>query len=71
MSQNPVDDNLALQAVLVAGVVLFMVAAGQALGTRFLALDFPYAGTLGFGVGATLVFVVVALVYRWSDAYLA
>ena len=56
-----------LQSILIVGLSVAMIRSGQIVGTRLSVLDIPYAGYLGFVLGAVFiigVFVVLRQTYR-------
>lgn len=69
MSKHTVVEDFVIRCILVVGVALAMLITGETVEARFLSLDIPYAGEIGFLVGAALVFAVFAVVYRGYGAY--
>lgn len=61
--------NFIVQCVLIVGASLIMIRTGQIIGIRFHSFDVPYAGELGFVVGAAIAFTVFAVLYRSYEAY--
>lgn len=68
MAGNVVEDHFAVQAALVVAVSTAMLYAGEEVGDYLRAHGLPYAGTVGLVLGAALVFVPFALVYRRSES---
>jgi hypothetical protein len=61
-----------LQSILIIGLGMAMIRSGQIVGTRFSVFDIPYAGQLGFVLGAIFIisiFVVLRQTYRthWNE----
>jgi len=48
-------------------VIAAMMVGGRIVGEGFLALGVPYGDWIGVGVGAVVVFVVVAVLYSRSE----
>lgn len=46
-----------------------MIRSGQITGTRFLAFDIPYAGQLGFILGAIFILAILAVLRRTYRTY--
>ena len=68
MAENFVERHFVVQAAFIIAVSMGMLYAGEAAGTYFQTQNLPYAETVGFAIGAALVFVPFALIYRRYDA---
>jgi hypothetical protein len=53
-----------VQAVIIVVVSLAMVSVGRSVGASFSTVDLPFGTWIGFAVGAALVFVPFALLYK-------
>jgi hypothetical protein len=69
MPEKPTGYGFIIQSILIVGISFATIRAGQLAGTRFHSLEIPYAGELGFVVGATFAFTVIAGLYRGYGAY--
>ena len=61
-----------LQSILIIGLSMVMIRSGQIVGTRFSVFDIPYAGQIGFVLGAIFIisiYVVLRQTYRtyWNE----
>lgn len=61
--------NFILQAILVVGLSILMIRTGQIVGARLLAFDIPYAGQLGFILGAVFILAIFAVLRRTYRTY--
>jgi len=61
--------DFVLQATLIVGLSMIMIRSGQIVGTRFVAFDIPYAGQLGFMLGAVFIIAIFAVLRRTYRAY--
>ena len=68
MTENFVERHFVLQAAFIIAVSIGMLYTGEAVSTYFQTQNLPYAGTVGFAIGAVLVFVPFALIYRRYEA---
>ena len=67
MPTNPVEGNFVTRLILGLAVIFAMLLGGGAVGSALGATPLPYGGVLGVGVGALLVFVGFAVLYRRYD----
>jgi len=58
-----------LQAILIVGLSMIIIRSGQIVGTRFVAFDIPYAGQLGFILGAVFILAIFAVLHRTYRTY--
>ena len=61
-----------LQSILIIGLSMAMIRSGQIVGTRFSVFEIPYAGQMGFVLGAVFmisIFAVLRQTYRtyWNE----
>ena len=68
MAESFVERHFVVQAVFIIAVSIGILYAGEAASTYFQTQNLPYAGTAGFVIGAALVFVPFALIYRRYEA---
>ncbi|WP_181687229.1 hypothetical protein [Halorhabdus salina] len=68
MAENFVENHFAVQAALIISASIGMQYAGEAVSVYAQTQNLPYAGTVGFVIGAALAFVPFALIYRRYEA---
>lgn len=68
MKQNPVEDNFVTRLILGVAVIYAMMIAAVSVATAFRNVGIPRAELIGTALGAMLVFVIFALLYRCYDA---
>jgi hypothetical protein len=67
MDRPTIEQNPLTRFVFGLLVIAAMMLGGRVVGEGFLALGVPYGDWIGVGVGAILVFVVVAVLYSRSE----
>ena len=67
MDQNPVADNPVTRFLFGLGVILAMFVGGGIGGTLFGRVGIPFGTAVGVLLGAVVVFVAVAVLYRRYD----
>jgi uncharacterized membrane protein YccC len=67
MDQNPVEDNPVTRFVFGLAVILAMFVGAGVGGALFGRVDAPFATAAGVLLGAVVVFVTVAVLYRRYD----
>lgn len=68
LNKSTVSDFI-LQSILIVGLGMAMIRSGQIVGTRFLSFNIPYAGELGFALGAAFAFAIFVVLHRGYSAY--
>jgi len=69
MVNNSTVSDFIVKSILIVGLAMAIIRSGQIVGTRFLAFDIPYAGQLGFILGAVLILAIFTVLRRTYRTY--
>ena len=69
MSTKSTISGFIVRSILIAGMAFIIIRSGQIVGRQFLLFDIPYAGEMGFALGAAFVFAIFVVLHRGYSAY--
>ena len=69
MVNNSTVSDFFVKSILIVGLAMAIIRSGQIAGTRFLVFDIPYAGQLGFILGAVFILAIFAVLRRAYRTY--
>lgn len=68
LNKSTIPDFI-LQSILIVGLSMAMIRSGQIVGTRFSEFDIPYAGQVGFVLGAVFIIGIFAVLRQTYSIY--